>query len=59
MSGVWPRVAAAVVVAAVLSAAPFVLKPSGVYLMSYWAVTTIAALGLNLTLGYAGQILLA
>jgi branched-chain amino acid transport system permease protein len=59
MSGVWPRVAAAVVVAAVLGAAPFVLKPSGVYLMSYWAVTTIAALGLNLTLGYAGQISLA
>jgi branched-chain amino acid transport system permease protein len=59
MSGVWPRVAAAVVVAAVLAAAPFVLKPSGVYLMSYWAVITIAALGLNLTLGYAGQISLA
>jgi hypothetical protein len=29
MSGVWPRVAAAVVVAAVLAAAPIVLKPSG------------------------------
>ena len=59
MSGVWPRLAAAAVAAAVLAAAPFVLKPSGVYLMSYWAVTTIAALGLNLTLGYAGQISLA
>jgi branched-chain amino acid transport system permease protein len=61
MSGaaLWPRVAAAVAVAAALAAAPFVLKPSGVYLMSYWAVTTIAALGLNLTLGYAGQISLA
>jgi branched-chain amino acid transport system permease protein len=59
MSGLWPRVGAAVVVAAVLAAAPLALKPSGVYLMSYWAVTTIAALGLNLTLGYAGQISLA
>ena len=27
-----------------LAAAPFVLKPSGVYLMSYWAVTTIAGM---------------
>jgi branched-chain amino acid transport system permease protein len=54
----WTFVAAAVAVAA-LGAVPFALKPSGVYLMSYWAVTAIAALGLNLTLGYAGQISLA
>jgi branched-chain amino acid transport system permease protein len=61
MSGTlrWPLVAAAVVAAGALAAVPFVLKPSGVYLMSYWAVTAIAALGLNLTLGYAGQISLA
>ena len=60
MSGVraWSWVAAAVACGA-LAAVPFLLKPSGVYLMSYWAVTAIAALGLNLTLGYAGQISLA
>jgi branched-chain amino acid transport system permease protein len=40
-------------------AVPFALKPYGVYLLSLWAVTTIAAIGLNLTLGYAGQISLA
>jgi branched-chain amino acid transport system permease protein len=55
----WPWVAAAILAFGALAAVPFLLKPSGVYLMSYWAVTTIAALGLNLTLGYAGQISLA
>ena len=60
MSGArtWSWVAAALFCGA-LAAPPFLLKPSGVYLMSYWAVTAIAALGLNLTLGYAGQISLA
>ena len=38
---------------------PHALKPYGVYLISAWAVFSIAALGLNLTLGYAGQISLA
>jgi len=42
-----------------LVAAPFFLKPYGIYLLSLWAVMTIAAIGLNLTLGYAGQISLA
>jgi branched-chain amino acid transport system permease protein len=42
-----------------LIAAPFFLKPYGIYLLSLWAVMTIAAIGLNLTLGYAGQISLA
>lgn len=46
-------------VMAVLIAAPFALKPYGIYLLSLWAVMTIAAIGLNLTLGYAGQISLA
>jgi branched-chain amino acid transport system permease protein len=55
----WSGIAAAAIACAALAAVPFVLKPSGVYLMSYWAVTAIAALGLNLTLGYAGQISLA
>jgi len=42
-----------------LVAAPFFLKPYGIYLLSLWSVMTIAAIGLNLTLGYAGQISLA
>ncbi|MCU0937551.1 MAG: branched-chain amino acid ABC transporter permease [Burkholderiaceae bacterium] len=45
--------------AALLLAAPLALKPYGIYLLSLWAVMTVAAIGLNLTLGYAGQISLA
>ncbi len=44
---------------AALACAPFFLRPSGLFLLSYWAVISIAAMGLNLTLGYAGQISLA
>jgi branched-chain amino acid transport system permease protein len=52
--------AAAVAVAAIIAVAlPFFLKPFGIYLLSMWAVLTIAAMGLNLTLGYAGQVSLA
>ena len=52
--------ALAVVIAIVAAlAAPFFLKPYGIFLISTWAVLTIAAIGLNLTLGYAGQISLA
>jgi len=40
-------------------AVPFFLKPFGIYLISMWAVLTIAAIGLNLTLGYAGQVSMA
>lgn len=51
---------AAVIIAAVIAvAAPFFLKPFGIFLISTWVVLTIAAIGLNLTLGYAGQISLA
>jgi branched-chain amino acid transport system permease protein len=53
------RAAAAAVAVLVLIAAPFALKPYGVYVLSLWAVTVIAAIGLNLTLGYAGQVSLA
>lgn len=53
----------ALLVVAIASAAalvlPFLLKPFGVYLISMWVVLTIAAIGLNLTLGYAGQISMA
>jgi branched-chain amino acid transport system permease protein len=59
MSGAARRRLVAAAAVALLVAAPFGLKPYGIYLLSLWAVTTIAAIGLNLTLGYAGQISLA
>src|SRR5215831_1389978 len=46
-------------VAVFLIAAPFGFKPYGVFILSMWAVMSIAAIGLNLTIGYAGQISLA
>ena len=51
--------AAMLLIVAALIVAPFGLKPYGIYILSLWAVTTIAAIGLNLTLGYAGQVSLA
>ena len=51
--------AAGLVIVAGLIAAPFALKPYGIYILTLWAVTTVAAIGLNLTLGYAGQVSLA
>jgi branched-chain amino acid transport system permease protein len=42
-----------------LLAAPFLFRPYGIFILTTWAVLTIAAIGLNLTLGYAGQISLA
>ena len=53
------RAVLAFIVVVALVAAPSALKPYGIYLLSLWAVMTIAAIGLNLTLGYAGQISLA
>ncbi len=38
---------------------PFGLKNYGIYVLSLWMVYSIAAMGLNLTLGYAGQVSLA
>jgi branched-chain amino acid transport system permease protein len=52
----WAALAVAI---AFLIGVPFFLRPYGIYLLSMWAVTAIAASGLNLTLGYAGQISLA
>ncbi|HMG55424.1 MAG TPA: branched-chain amino acid ABC transporter permease [Kofleriaceae bacterium] len=40
---------------AVLLVLPPFLKSYGIYLLSYWLVFVIAAMGLNLTVGYAGQ----
>jgi branched-chain amino acid transport system permease protein len=45
--------------AALAIMAPFFLQRYGIYLISMWAVLTVAAIGLNLTLGYAGQVSLA
>ncbi|MFC6762284.1 branched-chain amino acid ABC transporter permease [Sulfitobacter porphyrae] len=39
--------------------APFTQATYGTYVLSSWLVFTVAAMGLNLTLGYAGQISLA
>ena len=47
------------VIVAGLLLAPFFLRNYGLFLLSTWAVMSIAAIGLNLTLGYAGQISLA
>jgi branched-chain amino acid transport system permease protein len=44
---------------ALLLIMPMTLGRYGLYIMSLWAVMTIAAIGLNLTLGYAGQVSLA
>jgi branched-chain amino acid transport system permease protein len=38
-----------------LLVAPHFLKNYGVYLLTYWLVFIIATMGLNLTVGYAGQ----
>ena len=43
------------VVGVVLLAVPPFLKNYGIYLFSYWLVFVIATMGLNLTVGYAGQ----
>jgi branched-chain amino acid transport system permease protein len=51
--------AALVFSAGFLLVAPFLFKPYGIFILSTWAVMTVAAIGLNLTLGYAGQISLA
>jgi branched-chain amino acid transport system permease protein len=47
-------VALAIVLAA-LALAPLGLKNYGVYLLTLWCVYVVAGMGLNLTVGYAGQ----
>jgi branched-chain amino acid transport system permease protein len=44
---------------AALILVPMSFNRYGLYILSQWAVMTIAAMGLNLTLGYAGQVSLA
>ncbi len=50
---------ASLAVLALLVVLPFNLKNYGIYILSLWMVYSIAAMGLNLTLGYAGQVSLA
>jgi branched-chain amino acid transport system permease protein len=49
------RYPAALAVLLVLLVVPAFLKNYGVYLFTYWLVFVIATMGLNLTVGYAGQ----
>jgi len=42
--------------AVVLIAAPGLVRGYGVYLLGYWLVFVVATMGLNLTVGYAGQV---
>ncbi|MEV8940019.1 hypothetical protein AB0109_27500, partial [Klebsiella pneumoniae] len=44
---------------AALVLVPLLLNRYGLYILSMWAIMSIAAIGLNLTLGYAGQVSLA
>src|SRR3979490_650983 len=53
------RIVLGIVVIAALIIAPISLNRYGLFILSQWAVMTIAAMGLNLTLGYAGQVSLA
>ena len=53
------RVALGVAAIAGLIIVPMNFNRYGLFILSQWAVMTIAAMGLNLTLGYAGQVSLA
>jgi branched-chain amino acid transport system permease protein len=52
-------IAAGAAVVAALVFVPLSLGRYGLYILSLWSVMSIAAIGLNLTLGYAGQVSLA
>ncbi len=54
-----PMTIAGLAVLGLLIVLPFGLKGYGIYILSLWIVYSIAAMGLNLTLGYAGQVSLA
>jgi branched-chain amino acid transport system permease protein len=53
----WAALGIAVIAALILM--PMSFNRYGLFILSQWAVMTIAAMGLNLTLGYAGQVSLA
>jgi len=50
-----PQLLIGLVTLVVLLAGPPFLKNYGIYLVSYWLVFVLANMGLNLTVGYAGQ----
>ena len=53
------KIALGLIVTAGLIIVPMNFNRYGLFILSQWAVMTIAAMGLNLTLGYAGQVSLA
>lgn len=53
------KIALGLIVVAGLIVIPMNFNRYGLFILSQWAVMTIAAMGLNLTLGYAGQVSLA
>jgi len=58
-SGKYLRLAFGALMITGLIIVPLNFNRYGLFILSQWAVMTIAAMGLNLTLGYAGQISLA
>lgn len=55
----WAGAVGALVAFGLPLALSYRLGPAGLEALSLWAITAIAAVGLNLTLGYAGQVSLA
>ncbi|MCP3393128.1 branched-chain amino acid ABC transporter permease [Bradyrhizobium sp. CCGB12] len=53
------KIALGLIVIAGLIVIPMNFNRYGLFILSQWAVMSIAAMGLNLTLGYAGQVSLA
>ena len=53
------KIALGLAVIAGLIIIPMNFNRYGLFILSQWAVMSIAAMGLNLTLGYAGQVSLA
>jgi len=53
------KIALGLIVIAGLIVIPMNFNRYGLFILSQWTVMTIAAMGLNLTLGYAGQVSLA
>jgi len=49
------RIAPLLIAACALLVAPQFFKNYGIYLLTYWLIFVIAIMGLNLTVGYAGQ----
>ena len=58
-AGKYLQIGFGLVVVAALIVVPMNFNRHGLFILSQWAVMTIAAMGLNLTLGYAGQVSLA